>query len=260
MADIPIDDNTPTTYYGAHPDPAFIAPDDETYLSILGMYLATEAARDQTLTARDETLAFSGEASASATSAAASAAAAAASLAGVQDAAAAAALAESHAIAAATSSGDAAASAAAAAASAVAAAVSETNAATSETNAAASAAAADASADLAQAAANAVIGAVVQFAVSYAPTLAQANYYFQSTSATPVNFTVPNNATIAYPVGTSLTIEQTGVGAVTILAAAGVTVNKAATHTAVSNGQYSVVQLKKVAVNTWTLYGNLVPA
>ena len=38
---------------------------------------------------------------------------------------------------------------------------------------------------------------------------------------------------------------------------AGVTVNKPAGRTAATLGQYAVIRLRKVELNTWTLFGEL---
>ncbi len=44
---------------------------------------------------------------------------------------------------------------------------------------------------------------------------------------------------------------------VSVAGEAGVTINKLAGRTAATLGQYAVIRLRKVALNTWTLFGEL---
>jgi hypothetical protein len=74
-------------------------------------------------------------------------------------------------------------------------------------------------------------------------------------SASALTLTIPLNSSIAYPVGTSLDILQTGAGQVTIAGAAGVTVN--ATPGLKLRTQWSSATLFKRAENTWVVYGDL---
>ena len=74
-------------------------------------------------------------------------------------------------------------------------------------------------------------------------------------SGSALTLTIPTNATVAYPVGTSLDILQTGAGQVTIAGAAGVTVN--ATPGLKLRTQWSSATLLKIAENTWVVFGDL---
>jgi len=74
-------------------------------------------------------------------------------------------------------------------------------------------------------------------------------------SASAVTITVPTNSTIAYPVGTSIDILQTGAGQITVAGASGVTVN--ATPGLKLRTQWSGATLFKRATDTWVLYGDL---
>ena len=73
--------------------------------------------------------------------------------------------------------------------------------------------------------------------------------------STATTLTIPLNATIAYPVGTSIDILQTGTGQVTIAGAAGVTVN--ATPGLKLRTQWSSATLFKRATNSWVVFGDL---
>lgn len=74
-----------------------------------------------------------------------------------------------------------------------------------------------------------------------------------SSSATTI--TIPTDATLNFPVGTSLDILQTSTGQVTIAGAGGVTVN--ATPGLKLRTQWSSATLFKRAANTWVVYGDL---
>jgi hypothetical protein len=70
-----------------------------------------------------------------------------------------------------------------------------------------------------------------------------------------VTLTIPANASVAYPVGTSIDILQTGAGQVTIAGADGVTVN--ATPGLKLRTQWSSATIFKRAENTWVVFGDL---
>jgi hypothetical protein len=74
-------------------------------------------------------------------------------------------------------------------------------------------------------------------------------------STTAVNVTVPADSTYLYPVGASMTFQQTGTALVAFIAASGVTIQS--TPGLKLRAQYSAATLLKVAANTWALYGDL---
>lgn len=79
--------------------------------------------------------------------------------------------------------------------------------------------------------------------------------YLLCTNAGAVTVTLPLNATTPIDVGFVTTLEQNGAGTVTISPAGGVTLHSRAAAYATA-GQYSVLQVKKVATDTWTLIGD----
>ncbi len=87
--------------------------------------------------------------------------------------------------------------------------------------------------------------------------LADINAHLLFSSSSPVTVTVPANASVAFPIGSTVDLEQNGAGQVSVTGEAGVTVNKPAGRLAATLGQYGVVRLRKVAANTWTLFGDL---
>lgn len=90
---------------------------------------------------------------------------------------------------------------------------------------------------------------------AYTTVLTDRDKLVEVSSATGVTLTIPTNASVAYPVGTSIDILQTGAGQVTIAGAAGVTVN--ATPGLKLRTQWSSATLFKRAENTWVVYGDL---
>ena len=76
--------------------------------------------------------------------------------------------------------------------------------------------------------------------------------------ATAVNFTIPTNASVAYPVGTVLTVLNKGAGAVTIKAVTSGTttvLSAGATAAQPSLAQYNTAACIKTATDTWYVVG-----
>jgi hypothetical protein len=67
--------------------------------------------------------------------------------------------------------------------------------------------------------------------------------------------TVPQNSSVAFPIGTMIAVIQLGAGQTTIAAGSGATVNSPSALTA--RAQYSTLILSKVATNTWILGGDM---
>ena len=66
-------------------------------------------------------------------------------------------------------------------------------------------------------------------------------------------FTVPPQSSVAWPDSCEIALEQGNAFPITIAAGSGVTVNSSATL--VTSGQNSVIALKRVNTDTWTLTG-----
>jgi hypothetical protein len=97
---------------------------------------------------------------------------------------------------------------------------------------------------------------IVQKTAAYTlSALTERDSLIEVSSGSGVTLTIPTNATVAYPVGTSIDILQTGAGQVTIAGAVGVTVN--ATPGLKLRAQWSGVTLFKRATDTWVVYGDL---
>ena len=95
----------------------------------------------------------------------------------------------------------------------------------------------------------------------YTPVLNdQYQALIQMNKATAINFTIPTNASVAYPVGTALTVLNIGAGALTIKAVT------SGTTTVLSGGavaaqptlaQYKTAVCIKTATDTWYVVGGI---
>jgi hypothetical protein len=92
-----------------------------------------------------------------------------------------------------------------------------------------------------------------QSGISYTLVLGDAGDYIQTTSTTAVTITVPPQTDVAWAADTEIYFEQNNTGQITIAAGSGVTINSS--ETLKSFARYSVIALKRVAENVWTLTG-----
>ena len=96
-----------------------------------------------------------------------------------------------------------------------------------------------------------------QFAgTNYDFILTDAGKYLQMSYGSACTMTIPTNASVAFPIGTRIEIEQNGAGQVQILAASGVTINSQGGKTKIL-GQYATCFIIKIDTNLWTLSGNI---
>jgi uncharacterized membrane protein len=75
-------------------------------------------------------------------------------------------------------------------------------------------------------------------------------------SSSAVTVTVPTNATVAFPIGTTITILQTGTGETSFVEASGVTIRSKNSYKKI-NTQYSGAQLVNLETDIWILIGDL---
>jgi hypothetical protein len=99
-----------------------------------------------------------------------------------------------------------------------------------------------------------------QTGTSYTLVLADNGKYVEMNNASANTLTVPPNSSVAFPVGSQVTVIQTGAGITTISPGAGVTIDyfsptSAATRTL--RARWTAATLIKRATNTWVLIGNL---
>lgn len=97
---------------------------------------------------------------------------------------------------------------------------------------------------------------IVQKTASYTlSALTERDTLIEVNSSSATTVTIPLNSAVAYPVGTSIDILQTGSGQVTIGATGGVTIN--ATPGFKLRTQWSSATLFKRATDTWVIFGDL---
>lgn len=91
---------------------------------------------------------------------------------------------------------------------------------------------------------------------SYTFALADAGTCVEGTSASAQTFTIPPNASVAFPLGTVMEVFQFGSGQITIAGGAGVTIlsDGGKVNTA---AQYATISLRQRAINIWVLSGDL---
>lgn len=102
---------------------------------------------------------------------------------------------------------------------------------------------------------------IVQKSANYTlSALTERDNLVEMNSASAITLTIPLNSAVAYPVGTSIDILQTGAGQVTINGTAGVTINatpQGTANTAKLRAQWSGATLFKRATDTWVVMGDL---
>lgn len=95
-----------------------------------------------------------------------------------------------------------------------------------------------------------------QSGTTYTLVLSDANNTMvELSNAAAITLTVPLNSSVAWPVGSQINLLQTGAGQVTVVGAAGVTVN--ATPGLKLRAQYSGATLIKRATDGWVLVGDV---
>ena len=90
---------------------------------------------------------------------------------------------------------------------------------------------------------------------SYTLVLADAGKVVTMTVASANTLTVPTNAAVAFPVGSTVTVIQGGAGITTLAGAGGVTVNSF--NGLDLSGQWAAATLIKTGTDTWVAVGNL---
>jgi hypothetical protein len=91
---------------------------------------------------------------------------------------------------------------------------------------------------------------------SYTLQLSDNNTVIEMNNASANTITIPLNSSVAFPIGSSIDIFQTGVGQTTITPAEGVTIKSSNSETKLT-GQYSGSTIYKRATNEWALFGDL---
>ena len=95
-----------------------------------------------------------------------------------------------------------------------------------------------------------------QTSSNYTTVLGDANQLVTLSYATACTFTIPTNASVAYPTGTTLSVIQLGTGQITLTPASdAVTIDTPSSLT--SRAQYSTIAVAQVSANVWVATGDL---
>lgn len=89
---------------------------------------------------------------------------------------------------------------------------------------------------------------------SYTPVIGDLGKYVLMSSGSANTFTVPPNSSVAFPVGTQITVVRTGAGVTTIAQGSGVNIETANENLEISS-QYSAMVLLKTGTDTWIALG-----
>jgi len=96
-----------------------------------------------------------------------------------------------------------------------------------------------------------------QTGTSYTLALTDVAKVVSLTNAAAITLTVPENSSVAFPVGTQILLYQGGAGQVTLSPAGSVDIRSQGTKLKL-NAQYAIAGLLKVATDEWVAFGNLV--
>lgn len=99
-----------------------------------------------------------------------------------------------------------------------------------------------------------------QTGTTYTLILSDTGKYVEMNNASANTLTVPPNSSVAFPIGTEVTVIRTGAGLTTIAPGAGVTINYysvSGSATRSIKAQWAAATLIKRATDTWVLIGNL---
>lgn len=98
-----------------------------------------------------------------------------------------------------------------------------------------------------------------QTGTSYTPVLSDAGAVITSSNASAVTVTIPPNSSVAYPIGSSITIISIGVGLTSFAQGAGVTITStgAVSTAPVLRAQHSAATAIKTATDTWRVVGDI---
>jgi hypothetical protein len=103
------------------------------------------------------------------------------------------------------------------------------------------------------------LGLNAQVGTTYTFVLADNGKLVMGSNAAAQAFTIPTNATAAFPVGAQINVLQSGAGQITVAGDSGVTVaSNAATPAAPKcRNQYAALTCIKIATNTWFVIGDI---
>lgn len=95
-----------------------------------------------------------------------------------------------------------------------------------------------------------------QTGTSYTLVLGDAGKAVDMNNASVNTLTIPTNASVAFAVGTCISVTQLGAGATTVTGDTGVTVNGTPAGGVAIGSQYAGVTIRKTATDTWIAQGD----
>jgi len=99
-------------------------------------------------------------------------------------------------------------------------------------------------------------GLNAQTGTTYTLVLTDANKAVTMSNASANTLTIPTNTSVAFPLGTVVSVVQQGAGTTTVVGDTGVTVNGTSAGSADITAQYSAVSLLKIGTDEWNLAGD----
>ncbi len=103
-------------------------------------------------------------------------------------------------------------------------------------------------------------GINTQSDTSYTLTLADRGHLVVMTNAAANTLTIPTNESVAFPLGTVISVVQNGAGVTTISGATGVSLNGISGGEGSIGSRYQAVALLKIATDAWLLSGDVADA
>lgn len=93
--------------------------------------------------------------------------------------------------------------------------------------------------------------------VSHTAVIGDANQLVVITDSSAANFTIPPNSSVAFPVGTSLSVIQDGTGQVTLNPQDGTVTINTPTGTLTTRARWSTISVVQISANVWVAGGDL---
>lgn len=103
----------------------------------------------------------------------------------------------------------------------------------------------------------AVSAVVNTSSTAFDPVLTDAGSYTRCTSSSPVTVTIPTNASVAFPIGTSLKYRQTNTGPITVIGAGLVVINAIQGYLPTTATIGAVIEVIKIDTDEWDVFGFL---
>jgi hypothetical protein len=100
-----------------------------------------------------------------------------------------------------------------------------------------------------------IVGVNAQTGTTYTLALADAGKIVTMSNASSNTLTIPPNSSVAFLVGTVVTVRMKGAGQTTVTAGSGVTLNGTSTGSADLSGRFYAATIVQEAANTWSIFG-----